>query len=330
MSRVQKSVFRMARKLPMVRRKVEQEMEKVKAGFEHELLSPMNHVDDLVRLPEKGLTKDQVLERAKSYLGVCEFDWKSGSHSGTVYYGSADLTDLMTEVYGLSMWSNPLHPEAFPGIRQMEAEVVRMACDLFNGGPESCGSVTSGGTESIVLAMKAYRDYAKNVKGIENPVIVCPTTAHAAFDKAADILNIGIRHVPVDPVTQKVDIAAMRRAISGRACVLVGSAPQFAHGSIDNIQEIAALGQRYGVPVHVDACLGGFCIAFMRGAGFPLKPFDFAVPGVTSISADTHKYGYATKGSSVVLYSKEEYRHHQWFTVPDWPGGIYATATISN
>jgi len=329
MTRLKKSIFRMARLLPMVRKQVETEMIKVKAGFEKELLEPVGHLSDLVSLPQKGLSKEEVIAKTKLYMDVGEFDWKKGSHSGTVYYGSSDLTDLMTEVYGMALWSNPLHPDAFPGVRKMEAEVVRMACDLFDGGKDSCGCVTSGGTESIILAMKAYRNYAREVKGIENPVIVCPFSAHAAFDKAADILGIGIRHVRVDPETQKVDIAAMKRAICGRTCVLVGSAPQFAHGSIDNIEEIARLGLKYNIPVHIDACLGGFVIAFMKEAGYPLAPFDFSVPGVTSISADTHKYGYAAKGTSVVLYSSPEYRHYQWFTVPDWPGGIYATATIS-
>ncbi len=242
--------------------------------------------------------------------------------------GNPELTSLMTEVYGLAAWTNPLHPDAFPGVRKMEAEIVRMACNIFRGGPDSCGTVTTGGTESIMLACKAYRDWARQVKGIANPVIVVPTTAHAAFDKSADMLDIGIVHVPVDPITQRVDVKAMARAITRNTCMLVGSAPQFAHGSVDDIRAIAAIGKRHNIPVHVDACLGGFLIGFMDEAGFPLEPFDFSVDGVTSISADTHKYGYAPKGSSVILYSASEYRHYQWFAVVDWPGGIYATSTI--
>ena len=188
--------------------------------------------------------------------------------------------------------------------------------------------MTSGGTESIILAIKAYRDYARNEKGIENPNIVVPITAHAAFDKGAAMLDMPIIHVPVDPDTQRVNLQKMKRSINSSTCMLVGSAPQFPHGSIDDIEGIAALGLKYDIPVHVDACLGGFLIAFMRDAGYPLKPFDFSVPGVTSISADTHKYGFAPKGSSVILYSNRELRHQQWFTFPDWPGGIYATSTI--
>ena len=131
------------------------------------------------------------------------------------------------------------------------------------------------------MAIKAYRDYAREIKGIENPNIVVPITAHAAFDKGADILDIRIIHVPVDAKTQRVDLNKMKRAINGSTCMLVGSAPQFPHGSIDDIEGIAELGRRYNIPVHVDACLGGFLIPFMKDAGYPLKPFDFSVPGVT-------------------------------------------------
>lgn len=156
-----------------------------------------------------------------------------------------------------------------------------MCCELFNGGPDSCGTVTSGGTESIILAVKAYRDYAREMKGITDPNIVVPITAHAAFDKAAALLDIQIKHVPMDPVTCKVDLSQMRRIINGSTCMLAGSAPQFPHGSIDDIEGIAKLGRKYDIPVHVDACLGGFLVPFMNDAGFPLNPFDFSVEGVT-------------------------------------------------
>merc|ERR1719357_490202 len=138
-----------------------------------------------------------------------------------------------------------------------------------------------------------------------------------------------IKHIAVDPETRAVDVKAMSRAIDSSTCMLAGSCPQFPHGTIDDIQAIAALGLKKGIPVHVDACLGGFLVPFMEEAGYPLPPFDFRVEGVTSISADTHKYGFAPKGSSVILYSEPKYRHYQWFTFADWPGGIYATSTIS-
>ncbi|KAG7158655.1 Sphingosine-1-phosphate lyase 1-like [Homarus americanus] len=256
------------------------------------------------------------------------FKWETGCASGTVYNGNQALTDIMTKVYGMSAWTNPLHPDVFPGVRKMEAEVVRMCCAMYNGDSKSCGCMTTGGTESIILACKAYRDYAINVKGVKSPEMLVPVSAHAAFDKGAQLLSMRIRHVPLDPITMKVDMNAMKSMINRSTCMLTGSAPQFPHGVIDPIEEIAELGMKYNIPVHVDACLGGFLIPFMEEAGYPVPRFDFRLKGVTSISADTHKYGYAPKGSSVIMYREPKYRHHQFFVTPDWQGGIYATATI--
>ncbi|XP_042712819.2 sphingosine-1-phosphate lyase 1 isoform X2 [Chrysemys picta bellii] len=188
--------------------------------------------------------------------------------------------------------------------------------------------MTSGGTESILMACKAYRDLAYE-RGIKHPEILVPMSVHAAFDKAAHYFGLKIVHIPLTK-TMQVDVQAMKRAISKNTAMLTCSAPQFPHGVMDPIEEVAKLALKYRIPFHVDACLGGFLIAFMEKAGFPLqRPFDFRVEGVTSISADTHKYGYAPKGSSVVLYSDKKYRHYQFFVAPDWQGGIYASPTIA-
>ncbi|XP_007432814.1 sphingosine-1-phosphate lyase 1-like [Python bivittatus] len=187
--------------------------------------------------------------------------------------------------------------------------------------------MTSGGTESILMACKAYRELAYE-KGIKYPEMLVPESAHAAFDKAAHYFKIKIVHIPLTKLMQ-VDVKAMKKAISKNTAMLVCSAPQFPHGSIDPIEEVAKLALKYNIPFHVDACLGGFLIAFMEKAGFPLQTFDFRVKGVTSISADTHKYGYAPKGSSVIMYSDVKYRRHQFFVAPDWQGGIYASPTIA-
>ncbi|KAK4322607.1 hypothetical protein Pmani_006638 [Petrolisthes manimaculis] len=326
--RSKKMVFRLARKLPQVRAKIEEEISKVSLSMEEDFNKNIDYTPYLVKLPEKGWTPEHILEEATNYTEYGSFDWQSGCASGTVYNGNKALTDVMTRVYGMSAWTNPLHPDVFPGVRKMEAEVVRMCCTLFHGDHNTCGCMTTGGTESIIMALKAYRDYAINVRGISSPEILVPVSAHAAFDKGAQLLAMRIKHVPLDPVTMKVDVNAMKRMITRRTCVMGVSAPQFPQGVIDPIEEVAKLGQKYNIPVHVDACLGGFLIPFMEEAGFPLPLFDFRVPGVTSISADTHKYGYAPKGSSVVMYRDASWRHHQFFVTPDWPGGIYATATI--
>nr|CAD7402493.1 unnamed protein product [Timema cristinae] len=258
-----------------------------------------------------------------------DYKWEEGYVSGAVYYFNTDLIKLLTDVYTLASYTNPLHPDIFPGVCKMEAEVVRMTANLFHGGPSSCGTMTTGGTESILMACKAYRDYARSEWGIKHPEIILPTTSHPAFDKAGLYFGIRITHTPVDPVHYKADINAMRRAIGRNTILLVGSTPNFPYGTMDDIEEIAALGRQYNIPVHVDACLGGFLVIFMEQAGYKLPPFDFSVPGVTSISADTHKYGFAPKGSSVILYSEPKYRHHQFCVTTDWPGGVYGSPTVN-
>ncbi|XP_073452808.1 sphingosine-1-phosphate lyase 1 [Aquarana catesbeiana] len=327
-SRCKKQFFRIIRRLPFVGTKIQKELDKALNEMAHLVLNMKDGVSFVTSLPRNGLKQEQVMEKLKEYSALSEVSWEKGKVSGTVYSGDERLTQLLVKVYGEFAWSNPLHPDIFPGVRKMEAEVVRMACTLFNGGPQSCGTVTSGGTESILMACKAYRDLAFE-KGIKYPEIIAPVSAHAAFDKAANYFGMKMVHIPLDKKTMKVDVKAMRRAISKNTAMLVCSAPQFPHGVIDPIEEVAKLALKYNIPFHVDACLGGFLIVFMEKAGFPLPLFDFRVKGVTSISADTHKYGYAPKGSSVILYSNKDYRHYQYFVASDWPGGLYASPSIA-
>ncbi|CAH1795552.1 unnamed protein product, partial [Owenia fusiformis] len=326
--RIRKSFFKFVRKLPIIRDKVQEEIEKTTKGIENGFNKDAGGMPYIKKLPPKGLSHDEVMKEIVKYKNMGALDWSKGVCSGTVYSGDKDLTELMCKVYGEFAWSNPLHPDVFPDIRKMEAEVAAMSCAAFNGGPEAGGTMTSGGTESIMLAVKAYRERAYD-RGIKHPEIIAPITAHAAFNKSAELFGMILTSVPVDPKTYKVDMRAMKRAISRNTCMLVGSSPQFPHGVIDPIEEIAALGLKYDIPVHVDACLGGFLIPFMEKAGFPLPLFDFRVPGVTSISADTHKYGFAPKGSSVVLYNDKSMRKYQFFVYTDWPGGIYASPTLA-
>lgn len=327
-NRTKKSFFRLMRKVPMVRKKIAEEMAKTAHDLEETFHTGAKGHSYIQILPGKGMNEEEVLKAIASYKSLDDVDWASGACSGTVYSGEDDLSNLMAKVYGQFAWTNPLHADVFPDVRKMEAEVVRMTCNMFNGGPETCGTMTSGGTESIMLACKAYRDMAIE-RGVGHPDMVVPETAHAAFDKAAQFFRMKITHVKVDPITRKVDMKAMKRAISRNTCMIVGSAPQFPHGVIDDIVELGQLGLRYKLPLHVDSCLGGFLVPFMKKAGFDVSPFDFSVPGVVSISADTHKYGYAPKGSSVIMYSNKNYRKYQYFVQPDWPGGIYASPTFA-
>jgi len=316
-----------ARSLPFVEKKIQAEFK----GIREEIIESIHKYDKervfIKQLPQNGFSAEEVVEKAKEYGNMGSFDVDGGRVSGAVYTDrEADFIDMLAEVFKLYAYSNPLHPDVFPGVRKMEAEVVRMVADMYHGPPESCGAMSTGGTESIMLACLAYRNRAQSM-GIAEPNMVIPVTAHAAFDKAGFAFNIRIKHVPVDE-NNRVIIKAMKKAIDSETCMLVGSAPNFPTGTVDDIVSIGTLGLKYKIPVHVDACLGGFLIPFMEEAGFELPLFDFRVPGVTSISCDTHKYGYAPKGTSVVLYRSPEYIHHQYFSVTDWTGGIYATPSL--
>lgn len=283
--------------------------------------------DVLVTIPSKGKDKAELLKVLQRWQQCERKHWNSGQLSGGIYHGGDDLTAFLTEVYGMFSLSNPLHTDVFPFVRKMEAEVVRMTVSLFQGGPECCGTMTSGGTESILMAVKSYRDRSRT-QGITEPEIICGVSAHAAFDKACHYFQIKMVHVPVDPVSMRVDVSAVRKAITSNTILIVGSAPGFPHGVVDPIEELAALAKSKGIGMHVDSCLGGYLLPFAVKLGYDIPKFDFSVSGVTSISADTHKYGYAPKGASVVMYNDSELRAHQYFVATDWTGGIYASPSM--
>jgi glutamate/tyrosine decarboxylase-like PLP-dependent enzyme len=191
-----------------------------------------------------------------------------------------------------------------------------------------CGAVSSGGTESILLAMKTYRDWAKETKGITRPEIVIPATAHAAFDKAGEYFHIKVNHIPVDS-DFRMDVQQVKKAITNNTIAVVGSAPSFPHGVIDPLEALAQIALDRHIGFHVDACLGGFVLPWAEKLGYSVPPFDFRLAGVTSMSADTHKFGYAAKGTSVVLYRGKDLRQFQYFTASDWPGGLYFSPTFA-
>ena len=327
-TRVKRTFFVAVRKIPMARNKIESEITKARLSWEKDILSPKPNEPYHFALPDKGMTHAEVLQELDKMDSIVDADWSQGWVSGCAYNCSQELTRLTSAVFARYTWTNPLHIDIFPHIRKMEAEVVQWCVRLFHGGPDACGTMTTGGTESIILAMYAYRQVAIE-KGIEYPEIVCPMSTHCAFDKAAEYFRMKVVRVPLDQRTMAVNVKEMAHHISSNTVVLVGSAPQFPHGAVDPIREIAQLGHKHGIGVHVDCCLGGFLVPFMDAAGFPIAPVDFRLKGVTSISADTHKYGFSPKGSSVILYSSQELRRRQFFVTTDWQGGVYATPNIS-
>lgn len=259
-----------------------------------------------------------------------------GKCSGTVYIGGSEVEGhftLINEAYSLFSHTNPLHQDIFHSVARYEAEVVAMTATLLgckdkNSGGQICGNMTSGGTESILLALKSSRDYMKAKKGISRPEMIIPESAHSAYDKAGKYFKIKVWRVPVNKDFQ-ADVKGIRRYINKNTILIVGSAPGFPHGIIDPIEELGELASSYGICFHVDLCLGGFVLPFARKLGYPIPPFDFSVRGVTSISADVHKYGLGPKGTSVVLYRNHEIRKHQFVAVTEWSGGLYVSPTVA-
>lgn len=328
-TRIKRSFFYYVRKLPFMEKSIQKRLKEAMADVEKEGFVPKPNEPFNTTLPEKGWDGKRITQELDKYDDVLKSaDWKSGYVSGAVYNGSPELTELSSDVYKRYAWTNPLHADMFPQIRKMEAEVVAMGLKIFNAGKDACGTMTSGGTESILMAMRAYREVAFD-RGIVMPEIVAPVTTHCALDKAADYFRMKLVRVPVSEKAFTCSARTMHRYITSNTIVLVGSAPQYPHGVIDPIKEFARLAQHYGIFMHVDCCLGGFLAPFAEKAGFNIPPFDFRLQGVTSISADTHKYGFSPKGSSLIMYSSRKLRTKQFFIATEWPGGAYGTPTIA-
>lgn len=292
-------------------------------------LKPYNDSEPSYRkLPESGFDMDNLLDFLRRFSESENRSWKNGKVSGAVYHGGDELLGFLDQVYHLYSQANPLHPDIWPSLTKFENEIVSMSSSIMNGDGSVRGAVTSGGTESILLAMKTYRDYYRSTKGITDPEIILPTSAHAAFLKACDYFCIKPVFVDLDE-NYVADTEKIRELITPNTIALVGSAPSFPYGTMDPIEEMSKIAQEYNVGMHVDACLGGFIIPWAEKLGFHTGRFDFSLPGVTSISMDTHKYGYGPKGTSVVLYRNSDLFQQQIYATGTWQGGIYFTPTIA-
>jgi glutamate/tyrosine decarboxylase-like PLP-dependent enzyme len=239
----------------------------------------------------------------------------------------------MNEAFGLFAHVNVLQRDMCPSATKFEAEIIAMALDLLHAEAvtdgEPAGLITTGGTGSILHAVLAYREQAAATRGVTRPNFVKPETGHPAFDKACHLFGIELRVAPVDPTTTTVDVASMAELVDDQTIAVMGSACNYPYGTIDPIEQLGELAQRRGVGLHVDGCLGGFILPFGQELGVEDIPlFDFRVPGVTSISADTHKYGYAFKGSSTLLFRDKALRNSQYFFVSGWTGGKYMSPGI--
>jgi glutamate/tyrosine decarboxylase-like PLP-dependent enzyme len=322
--------------VPAVQRRLEKQYAAMLAELRPAMRPYAGTIPSYTALPPAGRPRDEVLGELRTMSAREATRWEEGYVSGAVYHGDPGHIAFLNEVYALNSQANPLHFDLWPSATKFEAEIVSMTAEML-GAQEArmhdaerpvVGTVTSGGTESILLAMKTYRDWARERRGITQPNVVAPTTAHVAFDKAAQYFGIDLRRIPVGG-DFRADVGAMEAAIDRRTVALVGSAPTFPHGAIDPIEPLADLALHRGIGMHTDACLGGFVLPFARKLGHPVPGFDFGVPGVTSMSADTHKFGYAAKGTSVVLYRGRKLRSFQYFAATEWPGGLYFSPTLA-
>ncbi len=284
-----------------------------------------------MRIPEHGRSEEELFEAMAGYRAG-DLDVRGGRTWAYVYDpGRADVERVAERAYVEFLWENALDPTVFPSLLRFENEIVGMAVDHLRGDDDVVGTFTSGGTESCMLAVKAARDWAREHRPeVQRPQIVLPITAHAAFHKAAHYFDLDAVTVPVDPVTWKADVVAVGEAITPATILLVGSAVSYAHGVIDPIPELAALALDRGLLLHVDGCIGGFVLPYLRRLGAPVTDFDFAVPGVTSMSMDFHKYAYCPKGASVVLYRDATLRRHQLYACAGWTGYTVINTTIQS
>lgn len=279
-------------------------------------------------IPARAEEQEQILSRMQQ-MRSNDADWRHGRTWSLVYYAGEGHHELLEKAHMMFLAENALNPMAFKSLKRMEAEVVQMTASMLHGPDDAVGTMTTGGTESLLMAVKAAREraIAKGPK-TKTPEIVAPESIHPAVDKAAHYFGLTLKKAPLMD-DYRVDVRAMKKLVNKNTILLLASAPQYAHGVIDPIDEIGHFALTQGLPFHVDACIGGFVLPWVEKLGYPLRPFDFRVPGVTSMSADLHKYGFAAKGASTVIYRDMSYLEHQFFLATDSPAGIYVSPSMT-
>lgn len=281
-----------------------------------------------ILFPKAGKTKEELLATMRA-ARQNDVNWREAKTFSLVFNAGEEIINLLKEAYTLFFSENGLNPTAFPSLRKFETEVVCMVADLLGGKGQIAGNLTSGGTESILMAVKTARDWSRAMRPeIHAPEMILPLSAHPAFEKAAHYFGVKPVHTALRP-DFRANVDAVEAAINPQTILVVGSAPSYPQGVVDPIPELAKVAQEHDLLFHVDACVGGLMLPFVRRLGYPVPDFDFSVPGVTSISADLHKYGYAAKGSSLILYQSSTLRRYQFFAYSDWSGGIYVSPSMT-
>ena len=277
-------------------------------------------------LPQHGLPADDVAARLRA-LQAGDVRWRDGRAFTLAYSAGPDVHAVAEDALRRFMTENALNTDAFPSLRSIQQDVVAIVIGWLDGGPEAAGFMTTGGTESILLAVEAARQRGLVERDVRRPNVVLPTSAHAAFEKAAHYFTLENRRVPVRD-DWRADVDAMAAAIDDDTVLVVGSAPQYPQGVIDPIADIASLAGDRDINCHVDACMGGVTLPYLARLGYEIPPFDFSVPGVTSMSVDLHKFGYTAKGASVIVHRTKALRRHQVFVTENWLGGTYGSSGL--
>ena len=337
---LRKRTYQILLKAPGVRSQIDKQVTETRKGIEAKIAADIPETTRNLSLPSEPWTEEHLRSQLTALSAAKRTRWEEGKVSGAVYHGGSDLIALQHEAMKLFSVSNPIHADVFPAVRKMEAEVVAMVLSLFNAPSTGAGATTSGGTESILMAVLSARNKAYHERNVTEPEIIIPQTAHAAFHKAAEYFKIKLHLVPCPAPDYTVSVAHVRRLINPNTILLVASCPNYPHGIIDPIPTLSKLALSHSIPLHVDCCLGSFLVPLLSSAGFPAPfstsdsstsggYFDFRSPGVTSISVDTHKYGFAPKGNSTILYRTASLRQYQYFLSPAWAGGVYGSPSIA-
>ncbi len=279
-------------------------------------------------LPEKGMVRDELFANMRDRKAA-DAKWREGKTFSLIYpTGREDVDEVLMEASDLYLYENALNPFRFPSLEKMERDVVEMTGGLVNLPAAGGGTMASGGSESILMSVLVNRDRARNERGVQHGNIVYPTSAHAAFAKAAHYLELEARPIPITD-TLIADVDAMADAVDDNTVLMMGSAYGYPHGVMDPIEDLSNIALERGIGFHSDTCIGAFVLPFLERLGYDIPPFDFRLPGVTQMSADVHKYGYAVKGASVVLHRNKDWIWNQIFVYTDWPSGLYGTPTVA-
>lgn len=320
----QRTLYYYLNRTPYVRDIVKAEIDK-QVDKELDKIDASVHKNRTVRfteLPDEPIQRETLISIVKN---ICDFEKLGDQVSGAIYRSNEhELSEFAGKIFELSAYTNPLHPGLWDDIKQCENEVVQMCAKLMHCDSGFIGSINHGGTTSILEAVRTYRDWAKDTKNITKPNIIVAKNRHVAFDKAGDYFGVKVIEVDINPQTGQMDIEQLKKKINHNTIMILGSAPSYPHGIMDDIEALSKIALKYNCGLHVDACLGGFVAPFLQEAGFELPAFDFALKGVTSMSMDTHKQGNVPKGSSVLVFRKEQGEYEADF-YPGWMGGLYLT-----